>query len=67
MTMKLIRGGRKASVQPESANGEVQASIQPNQPAHLLVSESTPIITIDPSVEEVAALFRPRLYCVPED
>ena len=54
-------------IQPETTTGESIASLDPGQPDCLTVGHSDSDPTADGAAEDGAALFRPRLYCVPED
>jgi hypothetical protein len=67
MPKRSTHGDRIAFIRPESITGEPRFSIQPGQPVCLTVSHSGADSTADEAAEDEAVLFRPRLYCVPED
>jgi hypothetical protein len=67
MLKESTRGDRNVFIQPETITGESHASAQPGQPDCLTISNSGTDSTDDGAAEDEAVLFRPRLYCVPED
>ena len=67
MPKRSTRGDRNIFIQPETTTGESIASLHPGQPDCLTVGHSDADPTAGGVAEDQAALFRPRLYCVPED
>jgi hypothetical protein len=67
MPKKSTRGDHSVFIQPETTTADSYAMVQPGQPDCLIVDHSDAGTTIYPAAEEDTVLFRPRLYCVPED